>query len=186
MQKPLNSQSPDNVEVIRLVSLARTGDQQAFSDLYEIHFERIYRFAYFRVGHKETAEDICEEVFVKAYGSIKGLKSDSAFIGWLFRICQNLVIDYYRKKKEQIGLEDLEHTLAYESNLLEAAHLQMEQKRLLVAIKKLPVDHQRILYLKFFEQLNNDEIAAILNKKEPAIRVAQHRAINKLKEVFQQ
>src|ERR1051326_1164607 len=94
-----------------LLSKARGGEQAAFTELYNLYFKKIYRFIYFRVSHKEVAEDLSEDVFVKVFSKLSSLSSDASFEGWLYQIARNTVIDYYRDKKILVDLEEVENTL---------------------------------------------------------------------------
>ncbi len=167
-----------------ILVLAQTGKQEAQADIYEAYYLRIYRFIFYRVSHKETAEDITEEVFIKAFNSLKKLEKLEAFEGWLFQIARNMVIDYYRKKKQLVPLDSVENTLEYDTNIVEIINLQLEQSILIKLIKELNEEQQSVIKMKFFEELDNSTIATILNKTEGAIRVIQHRAITKLQEIF--
>lgn len=168
-----------------IIVLAKTGAQEAQADIYEAYYMRVYRFVYYRVSHKETAEDITEEVFIKAFNSLKNLEKVEAFEGWLFQIARNLVIDYYRKKKQLVPLDSIENTLEYDTNVVEIINLQIEQTILIKLLKELNDEQQSVIKMKFFDELDNSTIATILNKTEGAIRVIQHRAITKLKEIFE-
>lgn len=172
-------EKPDFVDILKL---AKNGDETAFGRLYDFYFVKIYRFIYFRTSHKETAEDLAEEVFLKAFSGIKSLASENAFEGWLYQIARNLVIDHYRKQKATIPLETVENTEKYESNAIDLLNLEQDQKILLQLIKNLSPEEQTLLKMKFFENLENGIISKILNKSEGAIRVMQHRAITKLKQ----
>jgi RNA polymerase sigma-70 factor, ECF subfamily len=175
---------PEN-KLTALINHAKAGNQEAFAEIYEIYFLRVYRFIYYRVSHKETAEDLTEEVFIKIFAAISKLDKSAAFEGWLFQISRNLVIDYYRKKKENVPIEAVENILEYEKNLVDAANLKFDQEILLQLLKDLTEEQQIVVKMKFLEDLDNITIAQVLNKTEGAIRVIQHRAITKLKELFQ-
>ena len=181
----LTSNSPVPEDIEGLVSLARQGQSKALSELYDHFFEKIYRFIYYRVGHKETAEDLTEDIFVKAFGSLKNLKSDAVFESWLYQIARNKVIDYYRSKKLLVPIDEIENTLEYSTNVIDNVNLGFEQKILLRLLKELTTEQQTIIKLKFFEELSNDIIAKITGKEEGAIRVIQHRAITKLRSLIQ-
>ncbi len=170
--------------LLGLLARAKQGNQEAFGEIYDLYFKKIYRFIFFRVGHKEIAEDLAEEVFLKAFGKISGINEDGSFEGWLYQIARNLVIDYYRQKKFTVALEDVENTLEYESNIIDVLSLRDQQKTLLKLMKELGPEQQTVIKLKFFEGLENTEIAQALDKKEGAIRVIQHRAILKLQELI--
>ncbi len=169
----------------KLLSKAKSGEHAALSELYELCFDKIYRFIFYRVGHKEVAEDLTEEVFTKAFENLKSLQTSSKFEAWLYQIARNKVIDYYRSKKQLTALEDVEHTLEYETNLVDIVNLKIEQKIFIKLLKELQPEQQIVIKLKFLEELSNEEISELLGKTEGAIRVIQHRAISLLKELTQ-
>lgn len=177
------SQNPELAELLKLI---KKGESAAFGRLYDLYFLRIYRFIYYRVGHKETAEDLAEEVFLKVHAAIFKLDAEGAFEGWLYRIARNLIIDYYRKHKLTVALEDVENTLEYESNIIDVINLKQQQKILFRLIKLLNADEQSVIKMKFLEDLDNAVIAEVLNKSEGSVRVIQHRAINKLQKFIKE
>ncbi len=171
----------------RLESLledAKNGSDAAFSKLYDLYFDKIFRFAFYRVSHKEVAEDITEEVFIRAFTSLSSLGKASSFESWLYQIARNRIIDYYRAKKLLLPIDDLENTLEYETNVIDSVNLKFDQKVFLKVLRELPNDQQTIIRLKFYEDLSNSEIADITGKTEGSIRVIQHRALAKLKELI--
>jgi RNA polymerase sigma-70 factor (ECF subfamily) len=178
------SQDIDRNVVGELLKSIKNGNAADFGRLYDLFFPKIYRFIYYRVGHKETAEDLAEEVFLKVHSKIAGLVSEIAFEAWIYQIARNMVIDHYRKQKFTVALEDVENTLEYESNVIDVLSLEHDQKTLLKLLKNLSADEQALLKMKFFENLDNSSIAAILHKSEGAIRVMQHRAIAKLQKLL--
>lgn len=168
----------------QILKQATAGSDQALTTLYNHYFERVYRFIFYRVSHKETAEDLTEDVFVKLFSKLKSLEQSAAFEGWLFQIARNRVIDYYRSKKQTVALEDVENTLEYETNIVDIVNLQTEQLVFIKILKELTPEQQQVIKLKFLEDLDNDIIAKMLGKTEGAVRVIQHRAIAKLKELI--
>src|SRR6266404_5128186 len=151
-----------------LISKAKKGEEAAFAQIYELYFKKIYRFIYYRVGHKEVAEDFAEEVFLKAFGKIASQNQSESFEGWLYQIARNLVIDYYRSKKVTVALDEIENTLEYETNVVDVVSLEHDQKILLRLIKQLAPEQQVVIKLKFFEDLDNQEIAELLHKSQGA------------------
>ena len=82
-----------------LVQRAKQHDQEAFAQLYEEHFDKIYRYVALRIGDETEAEDMTQQVFLNALQSISSFKwKGIPFSAWLFRIAHNQVIDYLRKK----------------------------------------------------------------------------------------
>jgi RNA polymerase sigma-70 factor (ECF subfamily) len=167
-----------------ILAKAKLGEQAAFGEIYNLYFKKIYQFIFYRVGHKEIAEDLAEEVFLKAFTKIASISENGAFSGWLYQIARNQVIDYYRAKKLTISLDEIENTLEYESNIIDVVNLEHQQKVMLKLIKELAPEQQIVLKLKFFEDLENAEISEMLHKSEGAIRVIQHRGITKLQELI--
>jgi RNA polymerase sigma-70 factor (ECF subfamily) len=176
---------PDSNRLETLLEDAKSGQDAAFSKLYELYFDKIFRFAFYRVSHKEVAEDITEEVFIRAFTSLSSLDKASSFESWLYQIARNRIIDYYRAKKLLLPLDDLENTLEYETNIIDSVNLQFDQKIFLKVLRDLPAEQQTIIRLKFYEDLSNTEIADITGKTEGSIRVLQHRALTKLKELIE-
>ncbi len=165
---------------------AKSGDQVAFGQIYNLYFQKIYRFIYFRVSHKQVAEDLAEEVFLKVFGKIGSARGGDSFEGWLYQIARNMVIDYYREKKVDVALDEIENTLEYESNIVESVDLKQDQQLMLKLLKQLTSEQQMVVKLKFIEDLENATISELLHKTEGAIRVIQHRAITKLQELVKQ
>lgn len=172
-------------DVEKLLKKAMAGDSAAFGQVYDIYFQKVYRFVFYRVGHKEAAEDLVSETFVRAWARLSEINEIRAFRGWLYQIARNLVIDYYRGKQVMVDLEILENVLEYEDNLVDRANLAVEQDLFLLALAQLAPAQQTVIKLKFLEGLENDEIAKLLNKSEGAIRVIQHRAIQELKNILE-
>ncbi len=182
-QEPEYSEKTQDPELKALIDAAKSKDERAFGRIYEFYFEKIYKFIYFRVNHKEIAEDLAEDVFVKAWSRIHHVNADS-FGGWLYSIAKNTVIDYYRKKRIVVDLEDIENVMESEQNVMEDANTVMEKKVFLGLLKNLTPEQQIIIKLKFMEDLDNAEIAELISKSEGSIRVIQHRAIQKLQQLL--
>ena len=177
--------SPENVENMEtIVSQAKAGNSGAFGQIYDLYFKRIYQFVYYRVGHKEIAEDLTEDIFIKAHSKISSISAVGAFEGWLYQIARNTVIDYYRQKKSTVSLDEVENTLEYDTNIIDSISLQEQQKVLLKLMKYLTADQQQVVKMKFLEDLENETIATLLHKSEGAIRVIQHRAVARLQELI--
>lgn len=167
-----------------MVALAASGNEAAFGQIYDLFFDRVYRFVFYRVNHQETAEDLTAEVFIRVWSKIAKIGDAGAFGPWVFQIARNLVIDYYRTRKSTVDLQELENIIPYEDQAVDMVNLHYDQQRFLAGLKKLSADQQVVLKLKFIDELENDEIAGALGKSEGAIRVIQHRGLLALKEFF--
>ena len=179
------AENKEDIVVQGLVQNAKRGDEQAFGELYELYFEKIYKFIFFRVNHKQNAEDLAEDVFVKAWSKIKQVNEEK-FGGWLYQIAKNKIIDHYRQNKETVDISGLENLLETDENIVEHANMLIEQKTFMLLLKKLTPEQQIIIKLKFIEDLDNAEISELISKSEGSIRVIQYRAIQKLQELLDQ
>lgn len=171
-------------ELQKALKSAQTGNTQAFAIIYDYYSEKIFRFIFFRVGHKEVAEDILADTFVKAWQKITQVNSPGAVPSWLYQIAKNNIIDFYRVRKTTISLESVANVLEDAATPIDELSLGFDQKKILKLLDQLPLEQQQVVQYKFFEDLTNQEIALIMNKTEGAIRVLQHRAIIKLKELL--
>ncbi|MDD5710683.1 MAG: sigma-70 family RNA polymerase sigma factor [Candidatus Colwellbacteria bacterium] len=169
-----------------LVRLAQGGDPEAFGVLYEHYLPQIYRFILIKVSHKEQAEDLTHLTFLKAWENVRGYKHKGhPFSSWLYRIARNAVIDHYRRGVIQVSIEDVSaEALGVDDSLAEGADAKILWEDLLGAIKTLKDIEQDILIMRFVEGLPHQEIAAAVDKTEGAVKVIQHRALKKLKEVL--
>ncbi len=181
MYRTENKNMPENLA--GLAKQAQNGETVAFGRIYEIFFHKIYKFIYYRVSHKETAEDLTEEVFIKIFDKISATKNPDSLEAWIYQIARNKVIDHYRSQKSSVNLEDVADLPDLENNIVDTLQLTQESQQIKKLLKELNKDEQKILSLKFFEDLDNPVIAALLNKSEAAVRVAQHRALSKLKKL---
>ena len=161
---------------------AKSADPEAFARIYDFYAEPIYRFIFFRTGHKEIAEDILADTFIKAWLKINQVHSVKALGSWLYQIAKNNIIDYYRVRKNLVSLDEVEEFFLEDAaSSIDELNLEFEQRVIINLLESLPLDQQQVIKYKFFEDLSNEEIALLLNKTEGAIRVIQHRAITKLK-----
>lgn len=189
VHKPQSSQEKNNYsskeEMNHLIALVKAGDVQAFGKVYDRLVTRIYRFVQFRVGVREEAEDLTEEIFLKAYEKLASFDESKhiPFEAWLFRIARNHIIDYYRTEKKKVMIDQWE--IADDCiSIEEALEKQLLLKDVMEALKKLPLSYQEIVILKFIEDRDNKDIAHILDKRCDQVRVLQSRALKALKKIL--
>lgn len=169
-----------------LVERAITRDADAFGKLYDMHVDRVYRHVYYRVGNTADAEDLTQQVFLKAWQAINKYKrTASPFLAWLMTISHNLVIDFYRTKKDRAYLNAPVMANDLTSSPERVAEARFEQQRLRRAILQLHGDEQQVVMLRFIEGFELREIASLLGKKEGTIRVILHRALVRLRRLLE-
>jgi len=169
-----------------LVQRAIGHDADAFGRLYDMHVDRVYRHIYYRVGNEADAEDLTQQVFLKAWQAIhRYKKTASPFLAWLMTISHNLVVDFYRTKKDKAYLEAEVLANDSASSPERATEASFEQQRLRRAILQLGSDEQQVVILRFMEGFEFVEIASLLKKKEGNVRVILHRALVKLRNILE-
>lgn len=129
--------------------------------------------------HQQIAEDICADVFLKAWKNLDQFKSGS-FQAWLYSIARNAVIDHYRSSKEIKNIEDC-WDLSADEDLLTKTDELIQIERIKEIISSLKLLDREILTMRFWQELSFAEIAEYLGKEEGAIKMACMRAIKKLK-----
>lgn len=174
-----------DIEAESLVERAAGGDTGAFGRLYDIYADRIYRHIYYRTGNVDDARDMTQEVFIKAWKALpKYRKTRTPFLGWLFTISHNRVIDYYRTKKDYAYLNN-EITVADPGTgpekLAEAEFTRQEIRK---AILQLPEEQQQVIMMSFIEGFEYRQIAEALHKSEGSIRVIVHRALKNMRKIM--
>ncbi len=180
-QKNLSSGDEEN-----LVLRAQQQDNQAISRLYEVYFDKIYRYIVMRVRNETEAEDITQQVFLKMLNSISSYKSRGVpFSSWLFRIAHNQVIDFYRQqgKKATVDIEgiQLQASGGDPQNMMEK---QWDIEEVKKATQRLTAAQQEVLSLRFASELSIAECAAIMGKREGAIKALQHSAVIALRKAL--
>jgi RNA polymerase sigma-70 factor (ECF subfamily) len=165
-------------EITGLVEEAVSGNFTAFGELHSIYLDRIYRYVFYQVKDRMTAEDITEEVFLKAWRAIKSCKGkEKTFSSWLYRIAHNHMVNALRNTKKFTPIEEVEII-----DPKQEIGADIEYRELLKMLDCLPKNQRQIIMLKFIEGLENREIVKITGKTEGAIRVMQMRALMALKQ----
>ncbi|MBN1191240.1 MAG: sigma-70 family RNA polymerase sigma factor [Dehalococcoidales bacterium] len=169
-----------------LVLRAQQRDSQALSVLYEAYFDKIYRYIVMRVRNEAEAEDITQQVFMKMLDSIASYKSRGVpFSSWLFRIAHNQVIDFYRQqgKKATVDIEGIQLPDGGDDpqHMMEM-HFDIEEVK--KATQNLTAAQQEVLSLRFASELSIAECAAVMGKKEGAIKALQHSAVVALRKAL--
>jgi len=172
----------EEFEPVELVDRAASGDFEAFGEIYSMYLDQVYRYVFYRVRNKMTAEDITEEVFVKAWRSIGSCKGRGhTFLPWLYRIAHNQMVDDFRSRKREVssvGIDDLADVSAPESR----AETGLEWRELSELIAALPQNQGQVITMKFIEGMDNREIGRAMGKSQGAVRVLQMRALATLRQ----
>jgi len=167
-----------------LVRRAQKHDQEAFAQLYEEHFDRIYRYITLRIGNEAEAEDLTQQVFLNALQSISSFKWKGVpFSAWLFRIAHNQVVDYLRRKKHT-AVPLGESLASRDDNSQLVVEHKLDIERLLSATKKLTQAQREVISLRFTSELSIAQVAEVMGKSQGAVKALQHSAIVALRKAL--
>jgi RNA polymerase sigma-70 factor (ECF subfamily) len=157
--------------------------------LYDRYIDQVFGFVYHRVGHRQTAEDLVGDVFLRALRRINSFEWQGVDFGaWLITIARNRVFDHFKSARFRLDasvaevfdtpvrdpLQDPE-SVAESGELAEQVH---------AALRQLKGEQAEVLYLRFIQHLNVAETAAVMGKTDGAIKALQYRALKSLAKVI--
>jgi RNA polymerase sigma-70 factor (ECF subfamily) len=186
-QVPFKEPSDDE-----LIQKVKEGDSYSYDLLVKRYQRRIYFLAYRMVGSHETADDIAQETFIKAYFAIESFKIGHSFYTWLYRICMNLSINSLKRRRLVIP----ESQFKEEANPLERRGggadpserfaLKEMEERIESAIDSLPPKYKAVLLLRVYEELSYEEIAETLEITEGTVMSRLFRARERMHELLKE
>lgn len=169
-----------------LLERVRNGDKDAFGEVYQIFYRKIYRYCWIHTSDAQLAQDICQETFIRAWKAMPYFseKNGGTIQAFLFKIARNQLIDNSRKKKESrlADYQDLEDFNSLEDRIDRDDAINKVRK----AVGKLNEIERQIITLHYFEDLSGEEIAQVVGMKEGAVRVRTYRILDKLKEILKE
>lgn len=164
------------------IESCQRGRLDDFGLVYDAYIKKIYAFVYQKTFNREVAEDLTSKTFMNALRHIGSFDAGkSSFNTWIYRIARNNVIDYYRSKKEEIGIEtifDLSSGLDIEADTNNLLLLEEVQRKL----SKFDARQREIILLRLWDGLSYKEISALLEIPADNAKMIFYRAINKLRE----
>jgi RNA polymerase sigma-70 factor (ECF subfamily) len=168
------------------VALARLGDTAAFTQLYRGHVARVYDFAAWRLSDRHAAEEVTQEVFLRAFRGIAGCRDGAAFGGWLLGIARFVIADHYRAALPPTGTLDDSLEREDPEPLPEEQVLQSERNdELRSAREHCLSSSERDLFDLLLADLTDREIAEALGRGYGAVRTAHWRLLAKLRACFE-
>jgi RNA polymerase sigma-70 factor (ECF subfamily) len=161
---------------------------QAFSKLYDIYFPKIFRYCFNRLAHKEMAEDITSQVFLRSIEIIKEFDVERRLrLGpWLYAITHNLIIDMIRRNKfskcfdEKKDAENVNGTEIIEKEI----EVSMMQKQIACVLNSINQRYAQIISLKYYSELDTEEISILMDTNVSQIPVLLFRALKSFREEF--
>ena len=176
------SSTPPQFDELPLVRRAIRRDREAFGVLYDRHVVRVYRHIYYIVGKPAEAEDLTAQAFLQAWQAIERYQIRGApFVSWLLRIAHNLAVSYLRSRRDGVELPETLVDRSRQGNPEEEVLRGADGERVREAILGLREEQRQVIILRFVDDLEYREVAAIVGKSVAAVRVIQHRALNSLR-----
>jgi RNA polymerase sigma-70 factor (ECF subfamily) len=171
-----------------LVARAKAGDRDAFARLYAAHYDEVYRFLLYRTRSKHLAEDLTQDVFVRALRRMETFRPlpEGTFVGWLMTIARNILIDHFKSGRSRLEVLadeffDADELLdSAESDALRELEAIEAAETVAMAMTRLNDNQRRCLQLRFFEDLSIGETAARMGKNHGAVKTLTFRAVQSM------
>ncbi|WP_042385628.1 ECF subfamily RNA polymerase sigma factor, BldN family, partial [Streptacidiphilus melanogenes] len=176
-------ESPAGNPIMALVERAQDGDGEAFGRLYDHYADTVYRYIYYRVGGRATAEDLTSETFLRALRRIGTFTWQGRDFGaWLVTIARNLVADHFKSSRFRLEVTtgEMLDSNQVEPSPEESVLESLSNAALLEAVRRLNPQQQECVTLRFLQGLSVAETARIMGKNEGAIKTLQYRAVRTL------
>ena len=180
----------------QLVELAQNGDTRAFDSLIEKHHSRLFGLVHHITSHQEDSHDILQEVYSRAFRSIRSFRGHSSFHTWIHQIAVNHTLNFLRKKKRRSGisLQEVVSNDGSDPAFVDPSHRVDPERQTIVrelrarlneSIKKLTDAHRRVVTMFDLQGMSHGEIARTLNTSEGTIRSRLHYAHLQLQSALQ-
>jgi len=174
----------DDAEIDRaLIARWNGGDQRAASALVERHAQSLARFVA-SLGVLPASEEVVQDTFVKAFGSLESFRGESSLRAWLFTIARRLVLDQRRsahRMRLHVSLEDAPSELIAADDVLDGVVADESAARLRDAVAQLTATQREVFTLRVVEGLSYREIAVVASTTEGAARVHYHNAMRSVR-----
>ncbi len=173
-----------------IISKVLRGDQGAYALLVNQYRDYVFSLVLRLVKSREDAEEVAQDVFIKAYRSLAGFRGDARFSTWLYTIAQTTAITFLRKKKldtQSLDIDTIQERVENTDSGLRANIVEQKSRQEMVtrALALLGPDDAQVLTLYYKAEQTMEEIAGILNIETNAAKVRLHRARTRLKEKMQ-
>ena len=173
------------VSDLELVEKVKAGDRRSFSELVKRHQRGVLRLSLRFVKDMDTAEDVTQEAFIKAYEKLNTFEGRASFKSWLFQIAVNTARNKLREfKKDTVDVEDVQLAVAAEAEttLVHGAVANLLHQE----VEKLPYKQKTALILRVYEDLSFNEIADIMECPYDTAKANYRHALMKLRQTFEQ
>jgi RNA polymerase sigma-70 factor, ECF subfamily len=173
-----------------LIEAINNGDTRAYAQLVDRYKDLVYTLALRMLKHKEEAEEVAQDTFIKVFKSLDKFKGDSKFSTWIYRVAYNTCLDNIKRNKKHLNNVTIDEFTFNKLDTIDNAldNIISEEKSTLIknCINKLPEDSSALLTLFYFEELSLEEISKIINVEANTVKVKLFRARKKLAVILEQ
>ncbi|MFA5821041.1 MAG: sigma-70 family RNA polymerase sigma factor [Candidatus Gracilibacteria bacterium] len=156
-------------------------DPSQFGQLYDQYVRKIYNYIYYRVHHKETAEDITGTTFMKALENFQSFDPKKGnFSMWIYRIAKNTLTDHYRALKTNLNIDDV-WDIRSETEIPKDADTHIQLEKVQKYLRTLKPVQRDIIIMRLWDGLSYIEIADILGKSEASCKMTFSRALKEIR-----
>jgi len=160
-------------------------DRDAFGHIYREFAPRIHRFVAYRTNNRSLADDLTNQIFMQALRAIGRYQHRSVpeFTAWIFRIARNAIADHWRRNRDHVSLDPDVHLRDQVDEGRDFVRID-NADMLSQALEHLTPEQAEVIAMRFSQGMSHAQIAAILDKKEPAVRALQFRALTTLRSLI--
>lgn len=156
-------------------------DSKAFEAHYDAYVRKIYKYVYYRTQHRETAEDLTSQVFLKAFDKLGSFdESRGTFSAWIYGIARNALTDHYRSSREAIDIDDV-WDLRSDEDVERDVEARERVEKLRPYLQALPKDQRELVFMRLWDGLSYAEISEITGRSEDACKMAFSRTVARLR-----
>lgn len=172
---------------IELITKAKAFDQSTLAMIYDLYSTALYQYAYRQLGNQQIAEDCVAETFARFLQALKKNKGPKNHLrAYLYRIAHNWITDQFRRKQPvSEGLDDQFEWVEAEHNNVEAVVIdKLKAQHLRSLLKELPSEQRQVIILKHLEDMDNAEVAEIMNKTVGSVKALNSRGLVNLRKLI--
>jgi len=157
-------------------------DPTAFASIYRKYLEQVYYYLMARVHERSEAEDLTSQVFLEALEGLASYRDDGNFPAWLFTIARRRAVDYHRRwKKPEVQMQTAQDALDPDQDVLAKILDSEDLHTIQDLIAGLEEEERELLRLRFAAGLKFSDMAALLKRKESAVKMNLYRLLSKLR-----
>ena len=168
-----------------IIARAKAGDESATVAIYEAYRAKVQRYFHYRVGHRQAAEDLTTDVFLRVIENLPDYRQQGVpFQAWLFQIARNLAVDYFRRQsvRDHVPLDEKLRSNGEAPDSFVARSLVGEE--LQQALQRLTNGQSDVIVMRFIADMSIAEVAGALNKSESAVKSLQARGLEALHRIL--